>query len=337
MVQPGRKYSDTKYRFGFNGKENENDINGEGNCLDFGARIFDSRLGKWMSVDPLQAKYPGLSPYNFVANSPMNSIDPDGRLIIFINGLWGWPMNVGKGGTADYWGLNWITDAQNAIGDHKSPRFYDGALGGSEKIGGKSNLWEKNRINAGKEAGYKDAKSIIEKLDKDETIKIVTNSMGTAFERGFSDGLLKYRDERLNSIGGELYLAGLQKMNLEKQISPSRLKELDMGILIQPKTDLEKQYRSVTEKIFTLKSEKDKLQKLEIEMVIDLSSHQTSKVDPNAKASYYMTAGKQNMNFWERVFVREKAIKGAKFLGTMSVHHSSGANPNAFPKAVKPN
>lgn len=55
-----------RYRFGFNGKENDNEVKGTGNQLDFGARIYDPRLGRWLSLDPLQAKYPGFSPYNYV-------------------------------------------------------------------------------------------------------------------------------------------------------------------------------------------------------------------------------------------------------------------------------
>jgi RHS repeat-associated protein len=73
-----------KYRYGFNGKEKEDDIKGEGNSLDFGARVYDSRLGRWLSLDPLQAKYPGMSPYNFVGNMPICAIDPDGRTIIIV-------------------------------------------------------------------------------------------------------------------------------------------------------------------------------------------------------------------------------------------------------------
>jgi RHS repeat-associated protein len=69
------------YRHGFNGMEQDNEVSGSGNSLDFGARIYDSRLGRWMSTDPLQKKYPSLSPYNFVANSPILFIDPDGRII----------------------------------------------------------------------------------------------------------------------------------------------------------------------------------------------------------------------------------------------------------------
>ena len=36
-------------------------------------------VSRWLSLDPLAAKYPSMSPYNFVGNSPILFIDPDGR------------------------------------------------------------------------------------------------------------------------------------------------------------------------------------------------------------------------------------------------------------------
>ncbi len=45
----------------------------------FGARFFDSFLGRWHSVDPLADEYPGLSPFNYCANNPIIRFDPDGR------------------------------------------------------------------------------------------------------------------------------------------------------------------------------------------------------------------------------------------------------------------
>jgi len=69
------------YRYGFNGKENDNEIKGNGNSYDFGARILDPRLGRWLSVDPLQKKYPDLSPFNYSGNSPISFKDIDGKKI----------------------------------------------------------------------------------------------------------------------------------------------------------------------------------------------------------------------------------------------------------------
>jgi RHS repeat-associated protein len=75
----------SSYLFGFNGKEKDDELKGEGNSLDFGARIYDSRLGRWLSLDPLMAKYPSMSPYNFCANNPIVFIDIDGRDIYMGN------------------------------------------------------------------------------------------------------------------------------------------------------------------------------------------------------------------------------------------------------------
>jgi RHS repeat-associated protein len=76
MAMPGRSWAaDSGYRFGFNGKEKMLGLNG----LDFGARVNDVRLGRWLSVDPLAGKYPGLSPYAYVANNPIMFIDPNGE------------------------------------------------------------------------------------------------------------------------------------------------------------------------------------------------------------------------------------------------------------------
>lgn len=44
----------------------------------FGARFYESHLGRWLQVDPLADKYPGWSPYNYCFNNPLIIIDPDG-------------------------------------------------------------------------------------------------------------------------------------------------------------------------------------------------------------------------------------------------------------------
>lgn len=60
---------------GVNGNENDNEVKGEENSLDFGAKVYDPRVGKFLSVDPWDAKYPYQSPYLFAYNSPISLID----------------------------------------------------------------------------------------------------------------------------------------------------------------------------------------------------------------------------------------------------------------------
>ena len=80
---PGRKFSaGTGYRYGFNGKENDNEVKGEGNQQDYGMRIYDPRLGRFLSVDPLQTKYPFLTPFAFSGNNPIQFADNAGMFPI---------------------------------------------------------------------------------------------------------------------------------------------------------------------------------------------------------------------------------------------------------------
>jgi RHS repeat-associated protein len=86
MLMPGRTYSSTTgYRYGFNGKENDNEVKGEGNQQDYGMRIYDPRLGKFLSVDPLQKQYPFYTPYQFSGNTPIQATDLDGLEEIHFN------------------------------------------------------------------------------------------------------------------------------------------------------------------------------------------------------------------------------------------------------------
>ena len=63
---------------GKTGKENDNEVKGLGNQQDYGARIYDPRLGRFLSLDPITAKYPELTPYQFASNRPIDGIDMDG-------------------------------------------------------------------------------------------------------------------------------------------------------------------------------------------------------------------------------------------------------------------
>ncbi|MBO9572715.1 MAG: hypothetical protein J7497_10995, partial [Chitinophagaceae bacterium] len=74
----GSSLTNGYYRYGFNGKENDNEVKGIGNQQDYGMRIYDPRLGRFLSVDPLTTEYSYLTPYQFAANRPIVAIDLDG-------------------------------------------------------------------------------------------------------------------------------------------------------------------------------------------------------------------------------------------------------------------
>lgn len=83
QTMPGRNYTSSSYRYGYGGHEKDNEVKGDGNSLNLGARIYDPRLGKTLSQDPHAKSYPDLSPYSFVANSPNVLVDKDGNDIFF--------------------------------------------------------------------------------------------------------------------------------------------------------------------------------------------------------------------------------------------------------------
>ena len=78
MIMPVRSFGVGDYRFGFNGKEKDNEWNSGGATYDYGFRIYDPRIGKFLSVDPLTQNYPWYTPYQFAGNNPIQYIDLDG-------------------------------------------------------------------------------------------------------------------------------------------------------------------------------------------------------------------------------------------------------------------
>ena len=84
MLQPGRHGSAADYRYGFNGKEMDNEVredkvtgeSGPGSNYDFGARMYDPRISRWFAVDPIIR--PNHSTYSSFFNSPVVFCDPTG-------------------------------------------------------------------------------------------------------------------------------------------------------------------------------------------------------------------------------------------------------------------
>ncbi|WKZ76144.1 MAG: RHS repeat-associated core domain-containing protein [Vicingaceae bacterium] len=58
-------------------------------AYDFGARMYDARVGIFTSVDPLARKFPGWSPYAAFKNNPIVFVDPDGKAPVSSTGCCG--------------------------------------------------------------------------------------------------------------------------------------------------------------------------------------------------------------------------------------------------------
>ena len=66
-----------QHAFTYNGKELNESFSL--NWYDYGARNYDPQLGRWHAVDPKALDFTEYSPYNYVLNSPLKFIDPDGE------------------------------------------------------------------------------------------------------------------------------------------------------------------------------------------------------------------------------------------------------------------
>jgi RHS repeat-associated protein len=302
-VIKSRAFASGGYRFGYGGHERDNEIKGSGNHYNMGARLYDPRIGRTPTLDPMRAMYPDISPYAYAANNPTNAIDPDGRVVIFINGLWGAGTGASGGGTISHWGAGWISRAQNRIGDHKAI-FYDGSADWRYKKGGTSRLsWNfdyKNRIQAGYLKGKVDAADIVNSLEKDEhgnmteSIKFVTSSMGAAFSRGMSKAIMQYVEKENQKI--DKYNASLQRDECGNACDPSQLK---------------------------------KRLNVVIEFTVDLDPFQGAAVgaDPNSQDNYYM----KKEGSWAT-----GKVPGSTEIGTnaMEGHHPSWAPTDKLPQGT---
>lgn len=71
MPMPNKQITDNNYRYNFQGQEKDPETGMEA----FELRLWDGRLGRWLSVDPMDQYN---SPYLGMGNNPVSRIDPDG-------------------------------------------------------------------------------------------------------------------------------------------------------------------------------------------------------------------------------------------------------------------
>ena len=74
MAMPGRNVVGG-YRYNYQGQE----LDPETGKIAFQLRLYDPRINRWLTVDPLAFKFPSMSGYAAFNNNPIFFVDPDGR------------------------------------------------------------------------------------------------------------------------------------------------------------------------------------------------------------------------------------------------------------------
>lgn len=72
-----RSYNSSAMKYDFTGKERDNETSYDY----FGARYYDSRIGRWGGVEPLLNNFIDVSPYVYSINQPLNFLDPNGKKV----------------------------------------------------------------------------------------------------------------------------------------------------------------------------------------------------------------------------------------------------------------
>ncbi|MCR5548053.1 MAG: hypothetical protein K6F25_04815, partial [Bacteroidales bacterium] len=152
---------------------------------DFGARMYDPFTARWTAGDPLAGKYTSYSPFIYCGSNPTCSYDNDGCKIIFINGYTGFGSPTPG---YSYW--------NPANGNYSS--FVSKAI---SILHDKNVMFPeiKHRLSSSAQSrrkeGYRYAKKhfseIVSDINKNETIKFVSHSMGAAFSEGMAEYMIE--------------------------------------------------------------------------------------------------------------------------------------------------
>ncbi len=163
--QPGRDGG--QYRYGYQGQEKDP----ETDWYAFQARQYDGRLGRWFTTDPYRQFF---TPYISMANSPLRAVDGDGRLVIFVGGLFSSSSLYSS--PWDTWYSSFVNKFKNAVQDYNTVVVTQGFMDPYSR----GAAMAKNHLQL-----FRDA------IDRGESLTFAAHSLGGPFTAGMVNALVE--------------------------------------------------------------------------------------------------------------------------------------------------
>ena len=173
-------------RYTFSAKERDS----ETGLSYFGARYYSSDLSIWLSVDPMSAKYPSLSPYVYCANNPIKLVDPNGEEVVILNA----PQGAGGYGH------------MAAIIQDKQGNWYYMTMGADENGNGNLSQVLSSGVRGGmtlESCGTKDMKEAIEFAKKDVNNSEYTQELVLRTSSKMDDKIYQSALDKQNNVNSE--------------------------------------------------------------------------------------------------------------------------------------
>ncbi len=302
---PGRKYpaAGGVYRYGFNGQEKDNST-GEGN-LDFSNRVYDSRIGRFLSTDPREKEMPWQSSYQFASNSPIFRLDPDGKWDIEIHSF----SNRGKMSYA-------IAILKNKNGEEIAR--YVVRVAGSAGVGRTNSSSTSRTIpNGDTPQGTYDIDDISPWWTNKKSEQAAYGTSSRLAMTGVEGEIMKGSTERKNTIRMH---AGRQEINNVKDFDPKNKLKFTNGCIRMYQADLD-----------AMKSTTINLQKTDSGEVPGFTTVKDDLVESNG--SYYTPSDFKNLTTAQNMLTKTKAF--SEVLGSVGLGDIGKALENTAQQGVK--